>query len=134
MDDIEVESFIPQEYWKYGKDELLEKVKELDEEYKKSYEEANAKWNTIKYVASLEKKEEGVELKVWLQEIPLNSPIGNLQGTSNIVVIGTNEHYRKNLGKEVVIKRPWAWVLTADWVASDIKEILRMNAYASRYV
>lgn len=106
MKDIKVEPFIDKKYAEVqgGINDFLKAIQKEDKNFSEKYKEASKKWNTFKYVASMQKIKGKLLLQVALKEVPLNSQIGSLKGTSNITVIYTDIYK----DEPHVIIAPWA--------------------------
>ncbi len=90
FEDIQIESFIPKEYQDIkNTNDFMQSLHLLNEDFAKRVSSAAKQKKVLRYVASLEKTSNGPLLSVGLKEVDRNSPIGSLQGTSNIVAITT---------------------------------------------
>lgn len=91
IDDVKVAPFIPEEYLSESDpNRLLLRVKEIDEDMKLNMDNALKKNSTFKYIARFVMKEEGPEISVGLQSMSRDSPLGQLRGTANKIVIKSN--------------------------------------------
>lgn len=113
---LEVESLIPKALTKNSRIEFLEKLPEYDLHWKERFEEARKRNETLRYTGLLK---EG-NITVGIQAVPLESPMGLLKGTDNILQITTCFYNKTPLiiqgagaGKQV----------TAAGVMSDILKI-----------
>jgi len=105
MEDIEIIPFIDKKYGEIEwKEAFFESIQAEDELFQKTYSDAEKKGNTFKYVASMKKEKWKLLLQVGLQEVPKNSQIGSLKGTSNITVIYTDIYK----DEPHIIIAPWA--------------------------
>lgn len=107
MEDVEVEWFIDAKYGDISEEDFLTAIKEEDDNMRARYQDAQSRWKTLKYVASMQVAG-GLKLKVSLQEVDVTSSIGSLKGTGNVAEIQT---------KTYDASRPW--VLTAPGAGLD---------------
>ncbi|NLA24401.1 MAG: bifunctional aspartate kinase/homoserine dehydrogenase I, partial [Bacteroidales bacterium] len=70
-------------------DEFMEKVKELDEQYKKQSEKLSSENKRLRYVARLENG----KAKVGLVEVDNAHPFYDLEGSNNMVLIWTENYF-----------------------------------------
>ena len=121
MWDVTVEPFLPKEFEKYSKDEIVGAVAEqLDGEWEERIKKLQASGKTLRYVAKLEVDKYGKPMiRVWLQEVDKNSPLGSLSGTKNKITITT-----ENIGEQT-FEQAWAGTnVTAQWVINDLRALL----------
>ncbi len=85
LDQIEVESLYPAELSEGAVDAFLDALPIVDEDYRQRVVAALARQHTLRYVAALE---DGAA-RVGLQSVPLESPLGQLQGTDNLIAFHT---------------------------------------------
>gem|GEM_PF-1277572 len=92
MEDIKIEPFIDKKYGaiQAGIEEFLGAIQAEDKNFSEKYSKAFEKGNTFKYVASMQQVKGKIIMQVALKEVPINSQIGSLKGTSNITVIHTD--------------------------------------------
>ena len=121
MEDITVESFLPKEFEKYPKEEIVWAVREqLDTEWEERVKKLASEWKTLRYVAKLEVDTYGKPtIKVGLQEVEKNSPLGSLSGTKNKITIRT-----KNSGEQTFEQAGAGVNVTAQWVINDLRALL----------
>ncbi|MCA9459093.1 MAG: hypothetical protein KC550_00930 [Nanoarchaeota archaeon] len=89
LKDIELEAMIPKELEYDDINEFFEGLKTLDDDYKRKVDMANKNGNVLRYVASFDSKKDNQILKVGLQEVSKNSPLGSLNGTLNKIVVNS---------------------------------------------
>lgn len=93
LKDISLKPFIADEYLKEDNVELfLKSLSQLDGYFKDRISSLLKDGKTLRYVASFRNK----EMKVQLEEVDLNSPLGLLKGTLNKIVIKTESYYDNN--------------------------------------
>jgi len=113
MDAIENSSFMPNECMQGTVDEFYTSMGKFESHFKSLYEEANAKGNKLKFVASFENG----KASVGLQQIQPNHDLYNLFGKDNIVLFYTDRYKEQPL----VIKGAGAGAeVTASGVFADI--------------
>lgn len=81
FEDIELIPFIPEEYLKN-----IDKISELNDYFKEKVAKAGSKGCVLRYVARFD----GSSIKVGLEEVKKDSPLGMLKGTLNKMVITTS--------------------------------------------
>lgn len=119
MADIKLQALYPDSYNKYSVPEFMERIKDLDQEFKEKFQQAQNKGNTLRYLAKVTQK----SVSVSLTEVPKQSDVGNLKGPDNIIVFKTKRYFDRPL----VIKGPGAGVeVTASGVFGDILNITNM--------
>lgn len=82
-EDLEVETLIPDELKDVDMESFLERLPEFDEYWSQKVEEASAKGETLRYTGKLKNG----KVKIGIESLPKNSPLGQLQGTDNILRI-----------------------------------------------
>jgi aspartokinase/homoserine dehydrogenase 1 len=113
MDAIENSSFMPIECMQGTVDEFYASMAKHESQFKSLYEDANAKGNKLKFVASFENG----KASVGLQQIHPNHDLYNLFGKDNIVLFFTDRYKEQPL----VIKGAGAGAeVTASGVFADI--------------
>jgi len=124
LKDIELEPFIPKSFFKdESVDSFLESLITLDASFEKKVLEAKRSDKVLRYVASLEFIKNKPSLLVSLEEVQKNSPLGNLQGTANKIVV-ISEAYPKNTPYSV--EAPGAGLeVTAQNIRRDLLYLLK---------
>ncbi len=92
--DVEKNLFVPSEYFAGSVDDFWNTISNLDaefEEKRKVLEASNKRW---RFVAKMEADGDNVKTSVGLQEISLNHPFYELEGSNNIVTL-TTERYKE---------------------------------------
>ncbi len=114
MSDIELEGFIGESYLKIDDvNEFMQSVKNADQEMKDKFTSAKGKGKTLRYVANFNLKENGDStFKVGLREVLPDSPLGNLKGSSNKVIVETEIF---NGDKKYIIESPGAGPDVTAW-------------------
>lgn len=114
--DVEVESLIPGFLQNVDSVEFLERLHEADNEWKERLEKEKNRGNTLRYVGQLK---DG-KIRVGIQSVPQNSPIGGLKGTNNLIEIKSGRY----LDQPLIIQGPGAGKeVTAAGVLSDVLKI-----------
>lgn len=116
MKDVEIEPLYPDEFASLSVPDFLKSLHKLDESYKEKTEAASVSGTALRYVASVDNG----KCKVGLKAVPLDSPIGRLSGTANMV-----EFYTKIYGDSpLVIQGAGAGGdVTAAGVLADIVQV-----------
>ena len=118
LDQVSVESLYPPALATGSVDDFLTVLPTLDDVYAARVTNASDAGKTLRYVARLE----GGTIQVGLQEVPLDSPLGRLQGTDNLAAFHT-ETYHPN---PLVLQGRGAGVHgTAAGVLADIVALAR---------
>ena len=86
MEQMQVQSLFPPELAQGSVDDFLQAIAALDGDYSASVAAAGQQGATLRYVASLS----GGLAQVGLQPVPLESPLGRLQGTDNLIAFYTD--------------------------------------------
>jgi homoserine dehydrogenase len=89
LDQVAVEALFPPAMATGTVAEFLTAAASLDAPYRRRMDKAVADGKTLRYVATLA----GGQARVGLEEVPLDSPLGRLQGTDNLIAFHT-EVYR----------------------------------------
>ena len=114
MSDIELEGFIDESFLNIEDvDEFMESVKGADQEIKNKFSSAKSKGKTLRYIARFELHENGNSVfNVGLREVLPNSPLGNLKGSSNKVIVETDIF---NGDKKYILESPGAGPDVTAW-------------------
>ncbi len=114
MSDIELEGFINESFLNIENvEEFMESVKGADKEIKGRFDSAKSKGKTLRYIARFELHEnENSVFKVGLREVLPDSPLGNLKGSSNKVIVETDIF---NGDKKYIIESPGAGPDVTAW-------------------
>ncbi len=116
MEDIEVQSLYPDEWASWPLEDFLAELTALDDDFYSWQDTARARHEVLRYVANIE---EG-RVKVGLEFVPVDSPLGRLKGSDNLVAFYT-EYYDPH---PLVLQGRGAGVhATAAGVLSDILEL-----------
>ncbi len=114
--DIEVESLIPDFLQNVDSVEFLERLHEADAGWKERLDAERKLGHTLRYVGQLK---DG-KIRVGIQSVPQNSPIGGLKGTNNLIEIKSGRY----LDQPLIIQGPGAGKeVTAAGVLSDVLKI-----------
>ena len=113
MAQVRLDSLYPQALDEGSVAEFLAAISSLDADYHSSVVTARSHGNTLRYVASLA----GGEATVGLKAVPLDSPLGRLQGSDNLVAF----HSEVYLDSPLVLQGRGAGVHgTAAGVLADV--------------
>ncbi len=99
MDDIEADLFVPQDYFEGTVEDFWRRVPELDAEFEERRKELAAKGLRWRFVATMERVEDsdgtllGVKAGVALREVDARSPLYELEGSNNVILL-TTERYK----------------------------------------
>ncbi len=88
MEDVEIEPLIPEEWASWPMEDFLAEIFALDDDFYSWRDAAQARHEALRYVARVE---EG-RLRVGIEFVPQDSPLGRLQGSDNLVEFYT-EYY-----------------------------------------
>jgi aspartokinase/homoserine dehydrogenase 1 len=113
---VRVESLVPQPSRNLPLSRFLERLGELDSEWRERARRAKSRGRTLRYVASVTAR----QIRVGLQEVGPGSPFFGLKGTDNQVAF-TTARYRVN---PLVIQGPGAGLaVTAGGIFNDVAEL-----------
>ncbi len=113
LDDVKVQSLLPEGMNTISLDEFWKKLPSLDEHFEKWRLSAGEKNTALRYIARLDNN----ECRVGVEEIPVNNPLALAGATDNIIQI-TTERYSEN---PLIVQGPGAGrEVTAGGVFADI--------------
>ncbi|MBN2412207.1 bifunctional aspartate kinase/homoserine dehydrogenase I [candidate division KSB1 bacterium] len=113
LDDIKVQTLLPEGMNTITLDEFWKKLPSLDEHFEKLRLSAEKNNTAIRYIARLDKN----ECRVGVEEVPVNKPLALAGATDNIIQI-TTERYSEN---PLIVQGPGAGrEVTAGGVFADI--------------
>lgn len=114
ISDIELEGFIDESYLKIDNvNEFMDTVKGADQEIKDKFASAKSNGKTLRYVALFELREDGDSIfKVGMREVLPDSPLGNLKGSTNKVIVETDIF---NGEKKYIMESPGAGPDVTAW-------------------
>ena len=113
LDNIEVQSLLPEEMQNITIDEFWKKLPSLDEDFEKKRSRAGQNNTALRYIARLDKN----GCRVGVEEVPANNPLALAGATDNIIQI-TTERYSEN---PLIVQGPGAGrEVTAGGVFADI--------------
>ncbi|GLS82314.1 bifunctional aspartate kinase/homoserine dehydrogenase II [Paraferrimonas haliotis] len=122
LDDIELQSLVPESLADLSLDEFLERIDELDAPMQQALTTAKEQGLCIRYVASLTQSETRLQAGVGLQQVGLEHAYANLTPGDNVFVV-TSEFYQDN---PLIIRGPGAGrEVTAAAVQTDLAQICR---------
>jgi len=117
-EELNVEPITPESLKNVDSATFLNRLKEFDGEWKEKLEKLKSDGKTLRYTGTMNK--EGIN--VGLQEVEIDSPLGRLNGTNNVIQIKT----RRYNGQPLIIQGPGAGKeVTSAGVLADIRQILR---------
>ncbi|CAN5242007.1 aspartokinase [soil metagenome] len=117
-EDLKVEPITPEPLQHVDSASFLSRLSEFDEEWKVKLQNLKKDGKTLRYLGKMN----GDGITVGLQEIEINSPVGRLYGTNNIIQIKTKRYDHQPL----IIQGPGAGKeVTAAGVLADIRQITR---------
>jgi len=121
MNDVFIEPFLPKEFEKYSKEEIVNVVRnQLDQKWEERIKNLALHEKTLRYVAKLDIFTQGKTLvKVELQEVNKNSPLWSLSGTKNKIIIKT-----ENIGEQIFEQAGAGINVTAQWLINELRRIL----------
>lgn len=118
MKDIEIEALYPGTLAELSISDFMQRLPELDEPYRQRFGNAAANGQALRYVATVGNG----QARVGLESLAVNTPLGRLRGTNNMIVFQTGRYDAAPL----VIQGPGAGVeLTASGVLADILSLAR---------
>lgn len=85
QEDVEKNLFVPDEYFEGSLEEFWEKLPALDAHFEELRQEVEAAGQRLRFVAKLENGKGSISL----QRVGQESPLYNLEGSNNIVMLGT---------------------------------------------
>lgn len=117
LDEIEVESLVPESLREVSVDDFLSGIGQVDDAIGKRAAAAREKGARLKYVATVSA---GHPISVGMREIPLDTVLGSLTGPENIITI-TSKRYAAN---PINITGPGAGAhVTAAGVVADMLDL-----------
>lgn len=119
MEDIQITPFIPEKYSSYSWKSFFESIAELDSNFSDRITRLKQEGKTLRYIASMKVENKVASIKVWPEEVSLESPLGSLTGTDNKVVMETDCFTSE-------CARPWAGIdNTANSIRVDLASLLK---------
>jgi aspartokinase/homoserine dehydrogenase 1 len=116
-EEIGVESLIPPSLQDVDATDFLERLPEADDKWKKRMESVLSRGNTLRYTGILK---DGA-VRVGIREVPKNSPVALLNGTTNLIQIKS----RRYRDQPLIIQGPGAGKeVTAAGVLADVLKIM----------
>jgi len=94
FDDVQIQNLIPENLRSVSSNEFIERISELDEVYAKVKQDQKPN-HVLRYVGDLFgdlSKDDGAELKVALDSVPDDSPLGQVKGSDSIFEIYTESY------------------------------------------
>jgi len=89
MNDIKINTFIPEKYFEGSVDDFWKNIPEMDVEFEANRKKLVAEGLCWRFVA---KFEDG-KAEIGLQQIPANHPFADLQGSNNLVMFNTERYH-----------------------------------------
>lgn len=124
MADVEVQSLFPEEWAAWPLEDFMAELHALDEDFVARRDAARAQHKSLRYVAEVS---EG-RVKVGIQFVPADSPLGRLRGTDNLIEFYTQYYDPQPL---VIQGRGAGTQATAAGILSDIVELTLYPIMAS---
>ncbi len=119
LSDIKLEKLYKKEMENLSIDEFLKTVNQMDDDYKKRFEEEKDNGKTIRFIANISSK----GCKVGMESVAKDSDLGSLKGPDNMIVFKTRRYFDHPL----VIKGPGAGPeVTASGVFADILKAVKI--------
>ncbi len=113
---LQVESLVPRDLLNTDHSTFLSSLSDYNEHWKKRFEAARKRGETLRYTGTLKEGKISIEI----ESVPINSPLGLLKETDNLIQI-YSRNYKK---KPLIIQGPGAGKnVTAAGVLSDIVKI-----------
>jgi aspartokinase/homoserine dehydrogenase 1 len=113
LEDIDVNPLFPAEIYCENPQDFLDRLKQLDSSFAALVQDAAQQGNVIRYVARIDSE----KVSVGQEFVPVNSPLGRLQGTDNQIVIRTKRYDTNPL----IVTGPGAGAeVTAAGVINDV--------------
>ncbi len=117
MEDVEIDPLIPEEWASWPMEDFLAEIFALDDDFYSWRDAAQARHEALRYVARVE---DG-RLRVGIEFVPQDSPLGRLHGSDNLVEFYT-EYYSS--GPLVLQGRGAGVEATASGVLTDMVELV----------
>ncbi len=115
-EDLEVENLIPESLLYTSVDVFMDRVAEHDVTWRQRIEEAESKGEVLRYTGNFENG----KIRIGVESVPANSPLGSLHGTDNQVAI----YSRRYNSSPLIIQGPGAGAeVTAAGLLADIQKI-----------
>ncbi|MDZ7658242.1 aspartate kinase [Fodinibius sp.] len=112
-EELQVESLIPKELKHVDEKTFLNELSDYDSEWKQRINSAKERNETLRYTGTLKNG----KIAIGIESVPKDSPLGQLQGTDNLIQVYSNNYSNTPL----VIQGPGAGKeVTASGVLSDI--------------
>ncbi|MCL1078461.1 bifunctional aspartate kinase/homoserine dehydrogenase II [Parashewanella spongiae] len=122
LEDIQLDSLVPEQLADIPLDEFLNRCSELDSSIEQQWQAAKAEQKVIRYVASLEGISGDLTAKVGIEWVDINHPYASLTPGDNVFVI-KSKFYQDN---PLIIRGPGAGrEVTAAAIQSDLTQICR---------
>jgi homoserine dehydrogenase len=120
-EDIMLEPFVANELLESNTvEELLNNLKKADGQFEKMFLDAKNKNNTFRFVGEFDSNSN--KINVGLKEVNIDSPLGQLKGNSNKIVVITNVYAKEN---PYVVESPGAGLkVTAQNIRRDLLSML----------
>jgi aspartokinase/homoserine dehydrogenase 1 len=114
--DVKVESLVPDALSNVSRDDFIKMIKDYDKLWHDKVEQAKDENKALRYIGNFV---DG-QIIIKVQAVPVDSPIGSLKGTDNLLAIYTSRYHNYPL----IIQGPGAGrEVTAGGLLSDIQKI-----------
>ncbi|MBH97236.1 MAG: bifunctional aspartate kinase/homoserine dehydrogenase I [Rhodospirillaceae bacterium] len=121
LDDVQVESLVPNKLIESDVNEFLEKLSNFDDALGNRYLKAHEDEHVLRYVADLDLKSRKISVR--LEEFPMNHPFASISSTDNIVQFVTRRYCENPL----IIRGPGAGPdVTAAGIFADLLRLCSM--------
>ena len=122
LESVRVESLVPEPLANVSRDEVLSRVRDLDEPWRQRVESARARGSVLRYRARVTRR----SVQVGLAEVPVTNPLSLLHGTDNQFSFKTARYHTQPL----VITGPGAGpAVTAAGVYNDLLRLVAERGY-----
>jgi len=124
LKDIDLQPFIDPKFGTIPSvPEFLNAIPELDPYFANEMQESKNLGMTLRYMAELKKREEKTILRVGLRRVPKQSPLGQLEGTANLVLIITRDRAPAECPHRIISKGA-GLIKTAAAIRVDLGRLL----------
>ena len=122
MSDVEIEPLFPNSMKSLTLNEFMKKLPELNADMSARVQDARDRNACLRYVATLDTRRAKPVLRIGLEVVPMESALGSLKGTENMVCIATKFY---NITQPLVIRGAGAGTeVTASGVLSDVIDLV----------
>ena len=120
--EVQVESLVPEAALHAPRTLVTDALADVDAEWARRAEDASATGSRLRYVGRIEREASSWRLRVGVETVPVDSPLGGLRGTDNLIEITTDRYALSPL----VVQGPGAGpAVTAAGVLADVLTVAR---------